>query len=422
MEEPVQINPEPALDEIYTRLVRLVFRIEGVTYGNYAAQKKSRLAYNPANNTPLEYIARYSGTFIEDSETAFDRLHNNLEPYHLLPLFRSEENRPVIYLISDRAIPRAGRSNPWINLGLFILTVLSVITVGGLNALDTLDAGLFETIHKIFTAGWPYAVALLSILGVHEFGHNFAGKRHGLDVTLPYFIPFPLPPLGTMGAFINMRGIPKNRNALFDVGVSGPLAGLVTTLVVLWIGLKTSVISALPAYNPDALTGIQLEGNSILYLFMKFLAFGKLLPEPASYHSLNPFIYWITYLFTGQPIPAGGSDVTLNGIAFAGWCGLLVTSLNLIPAGQLDGGHVSYIILGRKWVRRIFPFVLAATVLLGFFWNGWWLWAVLIYFFGRTYAEPLDQVSPLSPKRRWLGILVFVVFLITFIPVPFNYY
>jgi membrane-associated protease RseP (regulator of RpoE activity) len=405
--------------EVLTRAVRQVFMVESVTAGSTIPRKRTVLAFNPANGAPIEFVARYTGHLVMDSETAYDRLTGLLSTTQTVPLFRLENKQQIIYLISSQAIPQPGRSNPWINLLLFVLTLISVIFTGGMSNIQHLPNDPVQIVLSFIAAGWPFALAMLGILAVHEFGHYFAGRLHGLDVSLPYFIPFPMSIMGTMGAFINMRSIPKNRNHLLDVGVSGPLAGLVVAIPVLWFGLKTSALNALPNLAGGGLN-IQMEGNSVLYLLLKFLAFGRLLPAPASYQGMPILFYWLRYFFTSFPPPSGGTDVMLNSVAWAGWCGLLVTALNLMPAGQLDGGHISYVLFGRKWMRRFFPILLGITVLLGLIWNGWWLWALLLYFFGRFYAEPLDQITPLSPVRRALCVLALVVFVLTFIPVPFN--
>jgi membrane-associated protease RseP (regulator of RpoE activity) len=119
----------------------------------------------------------------------------------------------------------------------------------------------------------------------------------------------------------------------------------------------------------------------------------------------------------GQPVPLGGTDVLLNEVAWAGWAGLLVTGLNLIPAGQLDGGHALYVLIGRR-ARQVLPFVIVALVGLGFLWSGWFLYAALIFFMGRVHAEPLDQITELDPKRKALAVLVLIIFVLIFTPVP----
>ena len=420
MEMPLTLVTTGDQQEILMRAVRQVFQIDSVTTGASIPRKRIQLVFNPANGAPNEFIARYIGHLLVDSEEAYERLTQSLSSTQTIPLFRLENNQQIIYLISSEAIPQRSRPNPWINLILFMLTLASVIFTGGMANLQNLPDNPVQIVLRFIAAGWPFAAAMLGILAVHEFGHYFAGRLHGLDVSLPYFIPFPLSIMGTMGAFINMRGIPKNRNHLLDVGISGPLAGLVVAIPVLWFGLKTSVLDTLPMLISGGNPGIQLEGNSILYLMMKFLAFGRLLPAPLTYQGVPVLFYWLRYFFTSFPPPSGGTDVTLNGIAWAGWCGLLVTALNLMPAGQLDGGHISYVLFGRKWMRRFYPILLGITLLLGFIWTGWWLWALLLFLFGRFYAEPLDQITPLSPLRRALCILALFVFILTFIPVPLN--
>jgi membrane-associated protease RseP (regulator of RpoE activity) len=261
-------------------------------------------------------------------------------------------------------------------------------------------------------------VSLLAILGTHEMGHYLVSRHHGVESTLPYFIPMPIG-LGTMGAFINMKGIPRNRDHLMDIGAAGPLAGFIVALIVLVIGLRLSVIDIIPVTFPEGY-GAQIEGNSILYLTLKYLSFGMLLPQPAAY-ATAPILHWVQYFFTGQPSPFGATDVMLSPVAWAGWVGILVTSLNLIPAGTLDGGHISQTLFGKRATRAILPVVLGILVLLGFVWNGWWLWAAMIFFLvGRVYAEPLDQITPLSRNRKVIGILCIILFLVTFTPVPFN--
>jgi len=131
-----------------------------------------------------------------------------------------------------------------------------------------------------------------------------------------------------------------------------------------------------------------------------------------------PAIYWLRYFFTSAPLPTGGYDVSLHPVAWAGWAGLLVTALNLIPAGQLDGGHILYVLLGCKRMRSILPFILGALVLLGLVWNGWWLWAFIIFVLGRMHADPLDQITTLDARRKALAILGIIVFILVFTPVP----
>ena len=389
----------------FDTLVENIFKIEDKTIGT----------------TRQDFIVRYRGYLLmEDSEAAYDRIAEDLKPLGVTPLFRIEEERHVIFLVPGMPEPR--RSNPYVNLVLFIITLLSVMAAGALYGLEELPPpGILPALKLFITRGWPFAVSMIAILGTHEFGHYLAGRYHGVHVTLPYFIPFPLSPFGTMGAFINMKEPPKNKRHLLDIGIAGPLAGLFVAVPVLLIGLKLSDLGTLPMASSSELS-YSLEGNSILYLLLKYISFGKLIPAPVNFGGTSPVLYWLRYFFTGQPFPFGGVDVMLHPVAWAGWAGILVTALNLIPAGQLDGGHMVYVLLGKERARKLWPVVMLALFLLGIVWSGWWLWAGLIFLLGRTYAEPLDQITQLDPPRKALAVLAFVVFLITFTPVPLAFF
>lgn len=386
--------------EVLTQIVGRVMNIEDITTGD------------PSKN----YIVRYRGQIYGDSAEAFDQLATSLRTYQITPLFRNDADRHAVQLLEGVIQPKP--SNPWVNLILFLFTLVSMIFAGALyayNGPDPQDARQFAAeLLRSLPKGVPFAISLLAILGAHEFAHYLAGRSHRTHVTLPYFIPFPFSPFGTMGAFIQLKEPPKNKRVLLDIGIAGPLAGLVVAIPVLLYGLSLSELQPITISSGQIFT---LEGNSLLYLFAKFIMFGKLLPAPVSYGDLSPFLYWIRYFFTSNPLPIGGMDVIIHPVAWAGWAGLLVTALNLIPAGQLDGGHVMYVLLGKR-VRMLWPIILLVLVALGFVWSGWWLWAALIFFLGRIYAEPLDQITQLDPKRKaiaWLGILIFFL---VFSPVP----
>lgn len=363
------------------------------------------------------FIVRYRGQIrMQDTAAAYDYLSDQLKSQDLTPLFRWDGQRHAVLLV--KGLPKIQQSNPRVNLVLGILTLASVLFTGALFVGQELPSDFFQAALVVIERGWPFAVSMLGILAAHEFGHYLMGRYHGVHVTLPYFIPMPvISPFGTMGAFINMKEPPKNRRILLDIGIAGPLAGLVVAIPVLLIGLYLSNLSPL---NPGPGQAIQLEGNSIIYLFSKFLVFGKLLPAPLSFEGVSPVLYWLKYFFTGQPLPFGGLDVNLSPVAWAGWGGLLVTAMNLVPAGQLDGGHMLYVLLGRARAQRTFPFILGAMLLLSLVWNGWLIWALLIFLIGRSYAEPLDQVTPLDSKRKWLAVLALVIFVLTFTPVPLG--
>jgi len=388
--------PEP---EILTALVARVFRIDDVTLGD--ARKG--------------FVARYRGHLLfEDSAAAYDRLADSLKPYEITPLFRQEHEEQIVLLAAGVVRPK--QSNPWVNLLFFLATLFSVLYTGAVFAFDGAPDADFVALLKDslihIWRGWPFAASLLGILLAHEFGHYLAGRYHKTSVSLPYFLPLPYPLsfLGTLGAFIQLKERPKNKRILLDIGIAGPLAGMVVAVPVLLLGLSLSTTGRITG-------GGILEGNSILYLLAKFAVFRRWLPEPVSFQGLPPLLYWIRYFFTGQPLPIGGLDVQLHSVAWAGWAGLLVTALNLIPVGTLDGGHILYSLLGDR-TRKLFPYILTVLLVLGMVWDGWWLWAGLLFMLGRVYAEPLDQITPLDPRRRGLAILALVLFVLVFTPVP----
>ena len=385
--------PEP---EFLNQLVARIFRIEDVT------------SMDPHQQG---FLMRYRGQLLdEDSASAYDLLAGLLDPYRISPHFRIEDGRQVIYLAPKQPDPKQDKVST--NIILFVLTVFSVMLAGvqieGPLPEDAM-AQMILLAKNIFS-GWPFALSLLGILLAHELGHYFMSRYHKTPATLPYFIPFPFSPLGTMGAAILMRGTPKNKRVLFDIGVAGPIAGLVVAIPVLLYGLSLSTLGTIQP-NPNGF----LEGNSLIYLLAKFVVFGQLLPAPVEPQGI---LYWLQYFFTGRPVPFGGLDVFIHPVAFAGWAGILVTALNLIPAGTLDGGHVIYSLFGDK-AKKAFPFIVGLLVILGFFWSGWWLWAALLFWLGRVNAQPMDQITELDPTRRLIAYSMIVVFILVLTPVPF---
>jgi membrane-associated protease RseP (regulator of RpoE activity) len=422
-------TPTPGTDsraDAYTASVARVLRIEDVTWGD------------PQKN----FVVRYRGRlYNEDTAAAYDQLAAALFPLEITPLFRLEDGRHVVILA--RGVVKPKPSDIRVNIILLLLTIFSTFLAGAYYVYDgpppaytgalLSDLWLeFKTMLINLPSGWPFAVSLLAILLAHEFGHYLVGRFHKTAVSLPYFLPLPLPgSFGTLGAFIQLKEFPKNRRVLLDIGIAGPLAGLVVALPLLIYGLTISEVepveqlklvqpgAAIETITDEAIVGYQFEGNSLLYLSLKYAVKGQWLPTPASYGGLSPAIYWVRYFFTGQPYPLGGKDVMLHPVAWAGWVGLLVTALNLIPAGQLDGGHMIYILFGRR-AAKIVPYILGVLILLGFVWAGWWLWAFLIFIFGRLYAEPLDLITPLDNRRKALAALALVIFVLIFMPVPLS--
>jgi membrane-associated protease RseP (regulator of RpoE activity) len=282
----------------------------------------------------------------------------------------------------QQGLPRGRR--PLLHLALFLATVISTIIAGaiqqGVNPLE--NPGL---LYK----GVPFSFTLLLILGTHEMGHYLVSRRHRLDVTLPYFIPAPPIPfiIGTFGAFIRIRSPIQDKRALLDVGCSGPLTGVVVSIPVIMVGLKLSTVTVMPRAE-----GLVL-GEPLLFQFLSWLVLGSLTPE---------------------------HQVVLHPVAFAGWIGLLVTALNLIPVGQLDGGHVSYALF-PDYHRYVSLASLGLLVLCGLvFWEGWLVWAALLAFLGFRHPPPFHSWVPLDGCRRVLGFITILVFLLTFTPTPFK--
>ena len=402
--------------EVLNSYVSRVFRVEDVTAGE-----------------PRQWIARYRGYFLsEDTAAAYDQLAGAVVPHGITPLFRKEDGAQVIYLVPTPAIPKP-TARMYVNIILFILTLFSIMLMGVDIPPEALPAdGSFPftlLLRNIFT-GWPFALSMMGILFAHEMGHYVACRYYNVPATLPFFLPAPfISPVGTLGAFIAMRGVPKNKRILFDVGVAGPIAGLVIAVPVLFIGLW---LSPLGSIDPASSGSSFLEGNSIFYLFAKYAVFGKLLPEPVNFGGFSPTLYWIRYFLSGQPIPFNGLDVQLHSVALAGWFGLLVTALNLVPVGTLDGGHVAYGLFGEK-ARKIFPIAIGVLValmflpaLLTFSFNGfnfsWLLWVFILFWLGNVRTQPLDDITPLDEKRRALGYAMLIVFILLFTPIPMVAY
>jgi membrane-associated protease RseP (regulator of RpoE activity) len=409
--------PVPEID-LLTSFVSRIFRVEDVTAGE-----------------PKQWIVRYRGHLLsEDTVAAYDQLADALRPYNITPLFRKEQgNKQVIFLVPSPTIPRLS-SRIYINIILFVFTVFSVMLMGVDVPPEAISADGTASLSYLFLhilSGWPFALSMMGILFAHEMGHYIMCRYYNVPATLPFFLPAPLlSPLGTFGAFIMMRGIPKNKRILFDVGVAGPLAGLVIAIPVLFIGLSLSHLGPI-GHAAQGTSGF-LEGNSLFYLFSKYVIFGKLLPEPVSMNGLPPFIYWLQYFLTAHPIPFNGIDVQLEPVALAGWAGLLVTALNLVPVGTLDGGHVAYGLFGEK-ARRIFPVAIGTlialsflpvlfTLSLGAFNFSWLLWVFILFWLGNVRTQPLDDITPLDGKRRALGFFMLLIFVLLFTPIPMVTY
>lgn len=344
------------------------------------------VVYDTSLDQPNPGYVRFRGLLLQDPAACFDDLRGRFESLGFTPTLRAENGRTILTAIPFVFIEEKPR---WvINLLLFIATVFSTLLTGASYGATGPDINLWQ--------GWPFSLSILLILGAHELGHYFAARYHNVPVTLPFFIPLPFLSLfGTLGAFIQLKAPVKNRRALFDVGAAGPLAGLIFAIPLLMYGLATSTVGPIGPPIPGG--AITLEGNSILYALLKISIFGQMLPSPT------------------------GIDVHLNQVAWAGWVGLLVTGLNLIPVGQLDGGHVAYVLFGRTAKQLFWPVLLSLGALVLFTGTTMWLlWIFLLYFLGRYHAEPLDDITPLDPRRRALAIITLIIFALVFVPIPLQ--
>ncbi|MEW6337945.1 MAG: site-2 protease family protein [Acidobacteriota bacterium] len=277
----------------------------------------------------------------------------------------------------------------WLHALLLLLTLLTTTLVVGLPyAVVPPGAGLGDAVRSgaMWRAGLAFSLPLLAILLAHEFGHYLACRRHNLDASLPYFIPLPLG-IGTLGAFIRIRSALANKRELFDVGAAGPLAGFVVALPVLAVGIALSQpVAELPRSN------VWIFGEPLLFKAVVRLV---------------------------HPGLAEGGDLMLHPTGFAAWFGLFATALNLLPFGQLDGGHVTYAMFGPLQRRAAWP-MLGVLVALGFRWPGWWLWAVIALVMRPRHPWMPDEREPLDPGRRRLGWACLVVFALCFTPEPIT--
>jgi len=277
---------------------------------------------------------------------------------------------------------------PFLHILLFVLTFATTLAAGALQQ----GIDIIESPGKIFK-GLPFAGTLMIILAVHELSHYLASRRHHVTATLPYFIPAPSL-IGTFGAFIKMKSPITTRKALIDIGASGPIAGFIASLVASIVGLSLSHLVPLAKIEESLVLG-----DSLLFSFLSRFIVGNI-PQ--------------------------GADILLHPVAFAGWIGLFVTSLNLLPIGQLDGGHIAYAVLGDRH-RYVSLTLVAALALFGLLalvgrsgWEGWGLWALMMLFLGIKHPPVLYWELPLDRSRKHIALASLIIFIITFIPTPFQ--
>jgi membrane-associated protease RseP (regulator of RpoE activity) len=353
---------------------------------------------------PPDEAFAFRGQVYGDTETAFEHMTQRFATYGYTASLRDRPGGGH-EVIAVKGVIKSKPGRLWLNVVLFVATLFSVLYIGAqlspqyaklVEDPESLEALVLPLTHLYW--GIPFAGTLLTILLAHELSHYFVARRHGSPVSLPYFIPMPFSIIGTMGAVIVQKAPMRNRKVLFDIGIAGPLGGLVVAIPLLVLGLALSSVGTPPPGEEIVLQ----EGNSLLYLGLKYLVFGRILPS-------------------------GGVDVWLHPVAFAAWAGLLVTMVNLIPVGQLDGGHASYALLGR-WAWRFGYIAIAA--MLG--WGGWlltngneaggfWLaWGFLNMLINPRHPPPLDDSTRPDWRRVALGLVVLAIFILTFMPAPLR--
>jgi membrane-associated protease RseP (regulator of RpoE activity) len=318
--------------------------------------------------------------------------------------FASGFNEPIPVYVP----PPPTRDRPWLHLVLLLLTIASTTFVGGCHylsfdqAFDSVppmnDVDGRSFILNIFSQpsfylnGLWYSLTVLGILGCHEMGHYVACLRYGVDATRPYFLPAPLPLTGTLGAFIRIRSRIPSKVALFDIGIAGPIAGFVVAVPALFIGLSLSDVVRLPEDQSQLMS----LGEPLLFRFASWLVFGTV---------------------------DEGYSINMHPMAFAAWFGLLATALNLFPIAQLDGGHISYAVLGHRslWITLAMVVVAIGLTFLSSSWIAWTVMlVVMLVVVGPRHPPTMDDYTPLDATRLWLALFALVMLIVCFTPAPIE--
>lgn len=287
------------------------------------------------------------------------------------------------------------RDRVWRHALLLILTIGTTTLAGAEHYYSFLtDLGARDlpvALSDLLLPGFWYSGTILAILGCHELGHYAACRYYDVDASLPFFLPAPLPLTGTLGAFIRIREPIPTKRMLFDIGIAGPVAGFVVAVPALFVGLAMSRVVELPAQ----FTGVEL-GEPLLFKLASAILWGS---------------------------PPEGYSINLHPMAFAAWFGLLATALNLFPIGQLDGGHISYAVFGRRSSYVTVGMILVAVALT---WvsSSWLVWTVLmlmmLFMFGRHHPRTFDEHEPLDRARLVLAVVALVMFVLCFTPAPIE--
>jgi membrane-associated protease RseP (regulator of RpoE activity) len=290
--------------------------------------------------------------------------------------------------------PRKFRDRLWLHVTLFLVTLLFTTAVGALHYLSYVSEFSRRPVELSWGSlidGLWYSVTLLAILGSHEFGHYYYCRRYDVDASLPYFIPAPIPLTGTLGAVIKIREPFPNRTALFDIGVGGPIAGFIVLIPALFIGMSMSTLVPEPTGQ-----GVFYMGEPLLFKAAAALQFGSV-PD--------------------------GMTINIHPMVFAAWFGMLATALNLLPFGQLDGGHITYATLGR-WSTPISMATVGLAIVMTYNSSSWMfmtlMMLVMLLLLGPRHPRVIYEHEPLAPGRRFVAFLALVIFIVCFTPVPLE--
>lgn len=303
------------------------------------------------------------------------------------------------YLRRLEAIENSRRRREWVLPAVLLFaTVFTTLFAGAL--MQFVPPGEILRNPALLGKGAGFAFPLLIILMTHEMGHFIASKIHRVNATLPYFIPFPNY-IGTFGAVIKMKSPMRNRRALLDIGSAGPLAGFVLSLMACYWGIQN-------------MQAVPLDQVPEWSFWTPRIAFGNNLVLLGMYEILD--------------VQLKPGFIYMNPLLDAGWLGMFVTSLNLIPAGQLDGGHISYALIGEKGSKLLAKIVVVALLVIGIpgfvwpelFWAGWSVWGILILVMGLKHPPPMDNQLGLDPNRKAIGFICLAIFILTFTPMPFQ--
>ncbi len=327
----------------------------------------------------VEFFCRAEPTTLEQN---FEDLREEMGKSGYIPMITYDKGEHIITVAKK---PTTKYRSSYVNIGLLVATFLTMLLAGALDWGGYADEGL--TLDTVLMGMLTFTLPLMAILGVHELGHFFMARRRKVAASMPFFIPS-IPPLGTFGAFISLRDPIPNKKSLMEIGVAGPICGLLMAI-------------------PFGIIGLMLTNSE-----------ARTVPLNVGSEGVMGISFPLIYMWIEQLVPING-DYLMHPTAFAAWVGFLVTALNLLPVGQLDGGHVARALLGAK-AKYLSWVTVAILVAIGFFYTGWLLFALLILFLGARHPPPLNDITPLDVKRKVVGVLAFVMLVVAFVPIPMT--